>query len=108
MWMTSKGHRRNMLDPRFGHYGLASAEDGQGRKYWALVLGRSLRPIPTFCRLWQSQPSKCRNRTDTSAWENRRNAAGRVTLERNGLAVPLTATRTAADALLSPCVPATR
>ena len=40
MWMGSKGHRRNMLDPRFAHYGLASAEDGQGRKYWALVLGR--------------------------------------------------------------------
>lgn len=40
MWMNSKGHRRNMLDPRFAHYGLASAEDGQGRKYWALVLGR--------------------------------------------------------------------
>lgn len=39
-WMTSKGHRRNMLDPTFGHFGLASAEDGQGRKYWALVLGR--------------------------------------------------------------------
>ncbi|MDQ2633190.1 MAG: CAP domain-containing protein [Pseudomonadota bacterium] len=40
MWMNSKGHRRNMLDPRFAHYGLGSAEDGQGRKYWALVLGR--------------------------------------------------------------------
>ena len=40
MWMASTGHRRNMLDPRFEHYGLASAEDGQGRKYWALVLGR--------------------------------------------------------------------
>ena len=40
MWMDSKGHRRNMLDPRFAHYGLASAEDPQGRKYWALVLGR--------------------------------------------------------------------
>ena len=39
MWMDSKGHRRNMLDPRFAHYGLASAEDAQGRKYWALVLG---------------------------------------------------------------------
>ncbi len=38
-WMTSKGHRRNMLDPAFGHFGLASAEDGRGRKYWALVLG---------------------------------------------------------------------
>lgn len=40
MWMDSQGHRRNMLDPRFVRYGLASADDGQGRKYWALVLGR--------------------------------------------------------------------
>jgi uncharacterized protein YkwD len=40
MWMTSPGHRRNMLDPRFGHYGLGSAEDGRGQKYWALVLAR--------------------------------------------------------------------
>lgn len=40
MWMNSAGHRRNMLDPRFARYGLASAEDGQGQKYWALVLGR--------------------------------------------------------------------
>jgi len=39
-WMTSRGHRRNMLDPAFGHFGLASAEDSKGRKYWALMLGR--------------------------------------------------------------------
>ena len=39
-WMDSKGHRRNMLDPTFAHFGLASAEDQRGRKYWALVLGR--------------------------------------------------------------------
>jgi hypothetical protein len=31
-----------------------------------------------------------------------------VTLERNGLTMPLTATRTSADALPSSCVPATR
>lgn len=40
MWMNSPGHRRNMLDRRFTRYGLASAEDAQGRKYWALVLAR--------------------------------------------------------------------
>lgn len=40
MWMNSSGHRRNMLDPRFGHYGLGSATDGQGRRYWALVLAK--------------------------------------------------------------------
>ncbi|PWJ78408.1 uncharacterized protein YkwD [Pseudaminobacter salicylatoxidans] len=42
MWMNSPGHRRNMLDPRFGKYGLAYVRDGTGSevKYWALVLGR--------------------------------------------------------------------
>ncbi len=37
-WMNSAGHRRNLLDPAFGHYGLAYSVDGAGRKYWALVL----------------------------------------------------------------------
>lgn len=40
MWMDSAGHRRNMLDPRFRHFGLASAVDDRGERYWALVLGR--------------------------------------------------------------------
>lgn len=40
MWMASPGHRSNMLDPRFGRYGLAHASDGNGQRYWALVLGR--------------------------------------------------------------------
>jgi uncharacterized protein YkwD len=40
MWMDSPGHRRNMLDARFSRYGLAYAEAGGGRRYWALVLGR--------------------------------------------------------------------
>ena len=39
MWMHSEGHRRNMLDPRFSRFGLASAGEGRDR-YWALVLGR--------------------------------------------------------------------
>lgn len=39
MWMTSPGHRRNMLDPRFSRYGLAYAAGGDGQRYWALVLG---------------------------------------------------------------------
>ena len=39
MWMASEGHRRNMLDPRFGRFGLASAGEGEER-YWALVLAR--------------------------------------------------------------------
>lgn len=40
MWMNSAGHRRNMLNPGFNRYGLASARDSQGRRYWALVLAR--------------------------------------------------------------------
>lgn len=40
MWMNSAGHRRNMLDPRFGKFGLASATAADGERYWALVLGR--------------------------------------------------------------------
>lgn len=39
MWMDSEGHRKNMLDPRFGRFGLATAGEGDDR-YWALVLGR--------------------------------------------------------------------
>ena len=40
MWMNSRGHRNNMLDPRFHRYGLASAKDEAGRKYWTLVLAK--------------------------------------------------------------------
>ena len=39
MWMSSEGHRANMLDPRFSRFGLASAGEG-GDRYWALVLGK--------------------------------------------------------------------
>jgi uncharacterized protein YkwD len=39
MWMNSSGHRRNMLDPRFRRFGLASASaSGSPERYWALVL----------------------------------------------------------------------
>ena len=40
MWTNSAGHRRNMLDPRFSRFGLAYAGDGDGERYWALVLGK--------------------------------------------------------------------
>lgn len=40
MWENSPPHRRNMLDPRFAHFGLASATAKDGKRYWALVLGR--------------------------------------------------------------------
>ena len=40
MWMDSSGHRRNMLDERFGRYGLAYATASDGQRYWALVLGK--------------------------------------------------------------------
>ena len=39
MWMDSPPHRRNMLDPRFNHFGVASATDGEGKRYWSMVLG---------------------------------------------------------------------
>lgn len=39
MWMDSPPHRRNMLDPRFSHFGVASATDADGKRYWAMVLG---------------------------------------------------------------------
>ncbi|MBN9044541.1 MAG: CAP domain-containing protein [Rhizobiales bacterium] len=40
-WMKSPGHRRNMLDPEFGHYGLAWARpaNNPGMIYWSMVLG---------------------------------------------------------------------
>lgn len=38
MWMASPAHRRNMLDPRYGRFGLAYAPGGDGRRYWTLVL----------------------------------------------------------------------
>ncbi len=40
MWMDSTGHRTNMLDARFTRYGLAHATAADGRRYWALVLGK--------------------------------------------------------------------
>ncbi|MCO5065996.1 MAG: CAP domain-containing protein [Rhizobiaceae bacterium] len=40
-WMNSPPHRRNILNPAFTRYGLASAPAGDGkRRYWALVLAR--------------------------------------------------------------------
>lgn len=40
VWMNSPGHRRNMLDPRFGRFGLAYVTDpaDASRRYWAMVL----------------------------------------------------------------------
>lgn len=40
-WMNSPPHRRNILNPAFSRYGLASAPAADGkRRYWALVLAR--------------------------------------------------------------------
>lgn len=41
-WLNSPPHRRNMLDPDYSRFGLASAEDadGSGKRYWALVLAK--------------------------------------------------------------------
>ena len=37
-WMNSRGHRRNLLDKRFGGVGVASAAGKDGRLYWAMIL----------------------------------------------------------------------
>jgi uncharacterized protein YkwD len=38
-WVTSSGHRKNMLIPGLTRYGLASATSPSGKKYWALLVG---------------------------------------------------------------------
>lgn len=40
-WMRSSGHRRNMLDPTFGHFGIAKASASQKPQYyyWTIVFG---------------------------------------------------------------------
>jgi uncharacterized protein YkwD len=39
MWAKSSGHRANMLRRDISAYGLASATDDKGRRYWVLELG---------------------------------------------------------------------
>lgn len=39
-WINSPGHRRNMLDPRFSRFGLASAKGEGDRRYWSLIVAR--------------------------------------------------------------------
>ena len=39
-WSRSSGHRANMLLRDVRGYGIASAVSSNGRRYWALVLGR--------------------------------------------------------------------
>lgn len=39
-WMNSPGHRRNILDDRASQAAVASATDGAGRVYWAMLLAR--------------------------------------------------------------------
>lgn len=39
-WVNSPGHRRNMLDPRFSRFGLASAKGEGERRYWSLIVAR--------------------------------------------------------------------
>lgn len=37
-WLSSPGHRANMLNPAYAHVGVAVALDTEGRAYWAMVL----------------------------------------------------------------------
>lgn len=36
-WMTSSGHRRNILNPVYSQCGFGMAVDGRGRKWWCTV-----------------------------------------------------------------------
>jgi uncharacterized protein YkwD len=38
VWMHSPPHRKNMLDQRIRRFGLAYVSDGNGRRYWAMVM----------------------------------------------------------------------
>ncbi|GAB5505024.1 MAG: CAP domain-containing protein [Rhizobiaceae bacterium] len=38
VWMASPPHRRNMLDGRFGKFGLGYVGEPDNRRYWAMVL----------------------------------------------------------------------
>jgi uncharacterized protein YkwD len=38
IWMNSPPHRRNMLDERFGQFGLGYVAVPDSRRYWAMVL----------------------------------------------------------------------
>jgi uncharacterized protein YkwD len=38
VWMHSPPHRKNMLDARISRFGLAYVSDGNGRRYWAMVM----------------------------------------------------------------------
>lgn len=38
VWMDSPPHRRNMLDGRFGKFGLGYVGEPDDRRYWAMVL----------------------------------------------------------------------
>jgi uncharacterized protein YkwD len=38
-WMTSSGHRANILDPRFTETGVAMTRDARGEPYWVQVFG---------------------------------------------------------------------
>jgi uncharacterized protein YkwD len=38
-WMTSTGHRANILDPRFTETGVALTRNARGEPYWVQVFG---------------------------------------------------------------------
>jgi uncharacterized protein YkwD len=41
-WMSSPGHRDNLLSKDFHHIGVASATAGDGQQYWTMVFASSL------------------------------------------------------------------
>lgn len=42
-WLSSPGHRANLLDPRYRHVGVATAVSADGQVYWVQVFGQARR-----------------------------------------------------------------
>lgn len=45
-WMSSPGHRRNLLDADLEHVGVGLRTDANGRSYWVLQLGQRFKGAP--------------------------------------------------------------
>lgn len=48
LWMSSSGHRRNLLDPQFEHIGVAFFETQDGRTYWVAEFGQRFKGAPAL------------------------------------------------------------
>lgn len=46
VWMSSSGHRRNILDPNFEHVGIARVQTQEGRTYWVAEFAQRFKGAP--------------------------------------------------------------